>query len=537
MQHPWSRDVQKALVQVFNLQGFRHNQLEAINATLGGNDVFVLMPTGGGKSLCYQLPAVIPSGTTSGLTIVVSPLLSLMQDQVQRLIGLGVPTLCINSNMTSEQRRFAFSELFRRNLRAKLLYVTPEMMSKSPRFQELLSHLNECQQLARFVIDEAHCVSQWGHDFRPDYKLLGDLKQQYPQVPMMALTATANAKVQMDVLENLNMRGCATFSQSFNRVNLYYEVRPKKKNFLSDIYAYITANHAGQSGIIYCTSKKNCEDVAAQLREKYRLAVTHYHAGLNKNDRALVQTDWQSGRLHIIVATIAFGMGIDKPDVRFVIHYSIPKSMEGYYQETGRAGRDGLPATCVLFYTYMDKKTHEFLIDQGDGDYRLKELQRANLSQVIQYCENTADCRRMQVLAYFGERFEAPRCNKTCDNCRSNVRIERRDFTAIAKIIVQMVERLQRSHITLLQFVDLFRGNRAVRNKVHNYDQVPGFGAGKSYSKTDAERIFRFLELQDVFKEKNERTAKGFIISHLMVSVSLLAREECDIDRSNNITI
>ncbi|RKP08099.1 P-loop containing nucleoside triphosphate hydrolase protein [Thamnocephalis sphaerospora] len=501
MDHPWSRDVRKALTQVFGLEDFRCNQLESINATLAGRDVFVLMPTGGGKSLCYQLPAVVGSGSTRGLTIVVSPLLSLMQDQVQRLVSLGIPTLCINGNMDAAQRRFSYSEVFRHDLRAKLLYVTPEMMSKSPKFQEALDHLHGQQKLARFVIDEAHCVSQWGHDFRPDYKLLGDLKKQYAGVPMMALTATANAKVQMDVLENLNMRG----------------LRPKKKNLLADIDAYITASHAGQSGIIYCTSKRNCEDVAEKLRTTYGLPVTHYHAGLDKEERSKVQSDWQAGRVLVIVATIAFGMGIDKPDVRFVIHYSIPKSLEGYYQETGRAGRDGQPAACVLFYSYGDKKTHEFLIDQGDGDFRLKALQKANLRQVIQYCENMTDCRRMQVLAYFGERFDPAQCHKTCDNCRANLKFESRDVTADTQRVIELVEQLSGAKHTLLQFVDIFRGVRSAKAKSSGHDRARNFGVGKSYAKTDAERLFRMLELKEVLQERNQVSRQGFIMSHLVL--------------------
>ncbi|KAK9722102.1 ATP-dependent DNA helicase sgs1, variant 2 [Basidiobolus ranarum] len=514
---PWSKDVEKALKQVFKLKSFRQNQLEAINATLGGKDTFVLMPTGGGKSLCYQLPAIVSKGATKGVTFVISPLLSLMQDQVQHLLRLGIPAACLTGNTDAAKRRFIFSEVERSDPRLKLLYITPEMMIKSNQVQEAIQKLFHRKLLARFVIDEAHCLSQWGHDFRPDYKALGHLKNSYPNVPIIALTATANAKVQLDIVGSLQIQNCMSFSQSFNRKNLYYEVRPKTKNVNNDIYAYITANYDKQTGIIYCTSKKACEDVAYMLKTEYNVKAEHYHAGLDKEDRSRVQSDWQQNKLQVIVATVAFGMGIDKSNVRFVIHYSIPQSLEGYYQETGRAGRDGQHAACILFYSYKDKTTIEFLIKQGDGNHQLKQQQRNNLFQVVQFCENRTDCRRQQVLAYFGERFDPKECHQTCDNCLNNSRdtYVDRDMTSEAINAVKLVQEIQNQQVTLIQAVDIFRGMKHQKIIRSGQDNLAMYGAGKHLNRNDVERLFRMLVLREFLSERCEQTVQGFIVSYV----------------------
>jgi RecQ family ATP-dependent DNA helicase len=396
--YEWTDEVQRLLKKTFGLCEFRVNQLEAINATLDGRDCFVLMPTGGGKSLCYQLPAVCTKGKTRGVTIVVSPLLSLMQDQVQSLMDKGIPAINFSSDCTAERRKWIFEELSKSIPTVKLLYVTPEMMMRSNQFETALKRLHSRSLLARFVIDEAHCVSQWGHDFRPDYKELTCLRDRYPSVPLIALTATANHKVRLDILEVLKMQNCLQLEQSFNRPNLSYEIRPKTRQLDQEMVSFIKNNYPRQSGIVYCLSKKNCEETANRL-QKHGLKAAFYHAGLHKSDRMRIQEKWATNQVQIIVATIAFGMGIDKADVRFVIHHGLPQSLEGYYQETGRAGRDGKPSTCILFYSFSDKKTIDFLIDRGEGSREQKERQKSNLRQVIAYCENKIDCRRQLVLS------------------------------------------------------------------------------------------------------------------------------------------
>ncbi|KAG9577596.1 ATP-dependent DNA helicase, partial [Aureobasidium melanogenum] len=404
---PWTKQVKSGLTKVFKLPGFRLNQANAINATLAGRHVFVLMPTGGGKSLCYQLPAIVKSGKTSGVTVVVSPLLSLMEDQVSHLRARGIQAFALTGNTTMDERREVTSTFTKPNVQefVQLLYVTPEMLNKSGMMKTAFKDLHRKGKLARIVIDEAHCVSQWGHDFRPDYKELGMVLNEYPGVPIMALTATATENVKVDTIGNLGINGCDVFSQSFNRPNLRYYVysKPKKSVLLDRIQEIIEDEHRNECGIIYCLSRKQCEDVAGELRAR-RIKAHHYHAGMEPEAKSKVQKDWQRGETKIIVATIAFGMGIDKPDVRFVIHHTIPKSLEGYYQETGRAGRDGAESDCYLFYGTHDLFTLRKMIDENEsGSKEQKDRQHDMLRRVAQFCLNKTDCRRVQVLAYFAE--------------------------------------------------------------------------------------------------------------------------------------
>ncbi|ORZ04057.1 hypothetical protein BCR41DRAFT_426086 [Lobosporangium transversale] len=546
MLYPWSRRVMAALRDIFGLQDFRMNQLAAINATLSGKDVFVLMPTGGGKSLCYQLPATVGNGsgnTPTGVTIVISPLLSLMQDQAMHLVKKGIPTVLLHGNLDAAMRKFVFDQLHAEQVIPKLVYMTPEMLSKSGQAQSTLRRLHSRKLLARFVIDEAHCLSQWGHDFRPDYKLLSQLKSTYPGVPLMALTATANAKVQQDVLFNLGMQNCLVLKQSFNRRNLYYEVRAKTGQIYADIHAFITATFPGSSGIIYCTSKRACEEIADKLRNEYGLSAQHYHAGLDKSDRIAIQKSWQDGGTQIIVATVAFGMGIDKANVRFVIHHSLPQSLEGYYQETGRAGRDGNNAHCILFYTYRDKATIEFMIDKGEGNHEQKQRQRDNLKQMIMYCENKMDCRRAQVLSYFGEHFSPLDCANTCDNCRRGQKFDIKDVSTEAKTFINFVRQIvynedpstrmslhnytarqEADRFTLLYLVDLFRGAKIKKIiEVYHHDQLQGYGIGKTWDRTDAERLARLLVSKKVLDERVEASGQAF------ASYVYLGREACGV--------
>ncbi|OAP61846.1 hypothetical protein AYL99_04049 [Fonsecaea erecta] len=519
MQHPWSKDVYSTLRKKFHLQEFRHNQLEAINATLSGKDAFVLMPTGGGKSLCYQLPAVVQSGRTAGVTIVVSPLLSLMQDQVDHLQKLHIQAVLVNGQTPQEHRNYILQAL-RSSEPAKfvqLLYVTPEMLNKSETFFKAFLDLNQRRLLARIVIDEAHCVSQWGHDFRPDYKAVGEVRRRFMNVPVMALTATATENVKVDCMHNLGMDGAEVFTQSFNRPNLTYEVRPKgnKRAVLASIASLIQESYKGQAGIIYCLSRKACEEVAKQLQEEYDIKARHYHAGLEPPERIHIQKQWQAGVYKVIVATIAFGMGIDKADVRFVIHHTIPKSLEGYYQETGRAGRDGGRAGCYLYYGYGDTTSIKRMIDKGDGDWQQKERQKHLLRNVVQFCENRSDCRRQQVLGYFNEHFKREDCNNTCDNCNSANTFETQDFSQHAKHAIRIVQQVSREQVTLLHCVDLYRGAKTKKMSELGHNKLREYGLGAELARGDVERLFYRLISEDALVEYNKVNAAGFATQYV----------------------
>jgi bloom syndrome protein len=518
---PWSTDVKSALRDRFGLRGFRENQLQAINATLDGKDTFVLMPTGGGKSLCYQLPSLISSGKTRGVTIVISPLLSLMEDQVQHLRKLNIQAFMINGE-TSANEKSALREALREHAVEKfiqILYVTPEMVSKNMSMTDQFERLYHRGKLARIVIDEAHCVSQWGHDFRPDYKLLGDVRKKFPSVPVMALTATATENVKVDVIHNLGIDGCQIFTRSFNRPNLYYEVRTKgkKKEDIEDIAELINTKYPKQTGIVYCLSRKNCEDLAKVLRDEYKIKAHHYHALLKSHEKSEVQKKWQAGQYHVIVATIAFGMGIDKPDVRFVIHQSIPKSLEGYYQETGRAGRDGKASGCYLFYGYQDASKLRNMIDDGEGSWEQKGRQHEMLQKMIQFCENRSDCRRVQVLRYFSENFQRETCAAQCDNCNSTSTFENVDFTDYAQHVISLVRTVASSNVTLLQCVDIFRGANTKKISENGHDDLREYGAGKDLDRGDIERLFGRLLSEDVLRENNVVNKSGFAHQYIVL--------------------
>lgn len=494
-------EVYHLLRSVFKLSSFRSNQLEAVASTLLKKDVFVLMPTGGGKSLCYQLPAIVEGGGNSGTTIVISPLISLMQDQVQHLVDLNIKAGMISSKSNAEELKLMIN-LFREGF-LKIVYLSPEKVNKSAMIQKIIESLYNKGQLARVVVDEAHCLSSWGHDFRPDYQGMGFFKKKFPKTPLMALTATANEKVIKDIIYNLNMKDPVFLKQSFNRSNLFYEIKWKGANHLEWIKDYILGKQNGKTGIIYCHSKSSCEQTSAKLNS-FGLRTTFYHAGMSPQDRSTVQEQWQKNKVQVICATIAFGMGIDKPDVRFVIHLYIPRSLEGYYQETGRAGRDGKFSECIMFYCYKDARLlqsmihrDEELTDEG------KESHLTKLRQVVQYCENTTDCRRAQVLQYFNEQFKAEDCHKQCDNCQnaSKVTVVQRDCIDYAKDIIKMVQSMQNEKVTLLHCQDVFKGSNNKKIVSLGHHMNPYHGKGKQLEKTDLERIFFYLLSKECLME------------------------------------
>ncbi|RCK54902.1 ATP-dependent helicase SGS1 [Candida viswanathii] len=486
-------EVYKVLGDTFKLKTFRANQLEAVTATLQGKDVFVLMPTGGGKSLCYQLPALVKSGKTSGTTVVISPLISLMQDQVQHLKAMGIKAGMISAQGAKGDNKHT-TNLFREGF-LDIVYLSPEKANRSGHTQKIIARLYKNDQLARVVIDEAHCLSSWGHDFRPDYQGLRFFKEQFPDTPIMALTATANEKVREDILHNLGMEDPVYLKQSFNRTNLFYEIKPKHRDFLREIKDYIMDKYKNQTGIIYCHSKQSCEQTSAKLNE-YGLRTSFYHAGMNAQDRYTVQTKWQENQIQVICATIAFGMGIDKPDVRFVVHLFLPRSLEGYYQETGRAGRDGQQSECIMYYTARDARTLRTLI-QGDELFSedVKESHLEKMRQVVQYCENTTDCRRQQVLQYFNESFNPADCNKQCDNCLNfnQGEVVEKDCTEYARDIINLVKSVQNDKVTVLHCQDVFRGLKHKKIVTLHHDENEYHGKGKQLDRNLVERIFFHL--------------------------------------------
>ncbi|HEX8923649.1 MAG TPA: RecQ family ATP-dependent DNA helicase, partial [Patescibacteria group bacterium] len=411
------------LKNYFGYDSFLPLQEEIITHVMAGKDALVLMPTGGGKSICYQLPAM----ALSGVTLVISPLIALMKDQVDQLKTNGIAAEFINSSIKSGEIREIQDKVKKGEI--KILYVAPERLPVEA-FRDFLGEI----KIALIAIDEAHCISEWGHDFRPDYRNLTVLKEMFPKVPVIALTATATDKVRADIMERLNIKKAKVFVSGFNRPNLTYIVKPKNNAYTNLVE--LLKKYEKKSAIIYCFSRKETEEIAKKLR-KEKIKALPYHAGLASEKRQETQEKFIRDEIEVIVATIAFGMGINKPDVRLVVHYSLPKSVEGYYQETGRAGRDGLPSECVLFYSYADSFKQEFFFKEIENEEE-RQRARTKLQQMIDYCESDS-CRREYLLRYFGEKPESE-C-QGCDVCLSPK--EKIDATIIGQKILSAVGRTE----------------------------------------------------------------------------------------------
>lgn len=414
------KELESVLKQYFGYSEFRGRQLEAIEAVLSGRDCFCLMPTGGGKSMCYQIPALVKAG----VVLVISPLIALMENQVSSLKSKGIPAAFLSSTQTTVNKNKIHEDLDSGNPSLKLLYVTPELVATSG-FKAKLTKLYNRGLLGLVAIDEAHCISTWGHDFRPSYRKISSLRKQFPDIPILALTATAVPKVQKDVISSLSLQNPVILKASFNRPNIFYEVR--YKDLLDDVYSDMS-NLLKSSGnvctIIYCLERAACDDLTMHLSQQ-GISSAAYHAGLNSKVRTAVLDDWLSSRTQVVVATVAFGMGIDRQDVRIVCHFNLPKSMESFYQESGRAGRDQHPSRSVLYYGLDDRRRMEFILrnsssrkqQPSSSSTELSEKALADFSQIVDYCESSS-CRRKKIIESFGEKVQPTLCQRTCDACK-----------------------------------------------------------------------------------------------------------------------
>jgi ATP-dependent DNA helicase RecQ len=455
-------DLNSALRHHFGFDQFKGEQEAIIRKVLNGKNTFVIMPTGGGKSMCYQLPSLLMNGTA----IIVSPLIALMKNQVDAIRGFSEKENVahfLNSSLSKGEIQQVRKDIQSGN--TKMLFVAPESLTKKENIDFLTT-----VEISFFAIDEAHCISEWGHDFRPEYRRLREIFQKISNVPVIALTATATPKVQYDIQKNLNMLDADVFKSSFNRDNLYYEIRPKR-DVEKEIIRYIK-NRQGESGIIYCLSRKKVEEIA-ELLQVNGINALPYHAGLDAGSRARHQDMFLMEDVEVIVATIAFGMGIDKPDVRYVIHHDIPKSLESYYQETGRAGRDGGIGECVAFYSYKDiEKLEKFL--QGKAITE-QEIGRQLLHEIVSYAE-TSVCRRKFILHYFGEAFDEKKCNEQCDNCRNpRERTEGMLYVEMLLNAIVLMDETQKAK----HYCAYLSGHVTADIKAYKQDQFPTFGIGK----------------------------------------------------------
>ncbi len=530
MQNFTEKDIKKMLKKIFGFSQFKGNQLEIIKSLLDGNDCFVIMPTGGGKSMCYQLPALMSEGTA----IIISPLIALMKNQVDAIRNYSTESGVahfLNSSLSKAEINTVREDLL--SGKTKLLYVAPESLTKEENV-DFFKAIN----ISFYAIDEAHCISEWGHDFRPEYRRIRSIIDAIgAKVPVIALTATATPKVQADIQKNLAMDNAKVFISSFNRANLYYEIREKTKDVDKEIVKFIK-DHPGKSGIVYCLSRKKVEEFASFLQVN-KIRALPYHAGLDSKTRVENQDAFLMEKAEVIVATIAFGMGIDKPDVRFVIHYDMPKSLEGYYQETGRAGRDDGEGICIAFYDYKDLyKLEKFSTKKAVAE---QEIVKQLLAETASYAESTS-CRRKHLLHYFGEAFEDDNCHN-CDNCcHPKPKMNASEQIQLAIEVIQTVkQQFKEDHI-----VDILTGNKTTSVTKFKHNKLKQFGEGeefdaKFWSNVIRLAIFDELVVKDVenygllkITEKGERYMRNPYSIMIAKPVSEEQEEEIDEEMAPN---
>lgn len=524
-----NKKVKKTLENIFGFSTLRPFQEKVVELSFQDRDILVLSPTGSGKSLCYQLPSLM----SKGLTLVLSPLRSLIYDQVTKLEGLNVPVGVLTGDLSYQEKQNVSKKLQdwsngKCERPYKMLYTTPEMITYNKNFMAILTNLYKKGYLSRVVIDEAHCVSTWGHDFRDSYLTLGQIRDYFPDTSIMALTATATPKVKKDIIYLLKMQNCCVLTSSFRRDNLKLEIIRKERGSMIEMRELIVKRFKNQSGIIYCHSRKECVRVAENL--SVYMKAEYYHAGLSDNDRKRIQDEWINNTTQVIVATIAFGMGVDKPDVRFVIHYNMPMSVENYYQEIGRAGRDGKTSTCILYFSYSDKILYEKIIRQnigssttnvGQGKCLLdsdddepeeeseqqvgkvtafQSYQLNKMYDMIAYIENITDCRHILLSNYFGENVDLQDnlCHTYCNNCLENLgKIVMKNLTKEGALLCNIIMEITRKNInpTRKNVISTFMGDQKAYN-------VVGYGKGKDIGKENAERLLSFIINEGYVREE-----------------------------------
>ena len=511
------------LGEVFGYNSFRGPQEAIVNHAVAGGDALVLMPTGGGKSLCYQIPAIARQQAGHGVTIVISPLIALMHDQVGALHEAGVSAAFLNSTQTQEESSALEKQLLRNEL--TLLYAAPERIN-TPRMKGLLSSLHERGLLSLFAIDEAHCVSQWGHDFRPEYRSLSLLHESFPDVPRMALTATADALTRQDMVERLKLEDAREFISSFDRPNIRYSI-VEKTDPTRQLLRFIETEHAGEAGIVYCQSRKRVEEIADMLQDAGLKAMA-YHAGLDASVRQQRQDRFLRDDGMIMVATIAFGMGIDKPDVRFVAHLDMPKNIEGYYQETGRAGRDGLPANAWMVYGLQDVVNQRRMIDTSEvASEEFKQVMRGKLDALLTLAEDT-HCRRVSLLRYFGE--DSQPC-MNCDNCLNPPAVW--DATDAARKMLSCIYRVQQASGISFgagHVMDILRGKATDKVAQYAHDKLSTFGIGADLAEAQWRGVLRQLIAKNMVRVDSEAFSTLELLPDaravLRGEVSLMLREQ-----------